>query len=218
VSLRRATLTGALLLTAALTGCAGAAKPAATQPAAAKPALAADASPAQYDQLRAAFGERPDFIAVCERERPIKAVGSALEAQQWNEVLGLTEPWLAQCPVDVDFRVARTVALEKLGRAAEATTEREHAVGLVKSVLRSGDGKSAETAFVVISVGEAYSTLGAVGLRPKSQRVVLEQQVQVITVEKDGQTGDVYFNPAAHFRRSGHAADMSVEKKPTAAP
>jgi len=212
-----AILASTALLAAALAGCAGAAKPAATKPLPATPVLPADAAPADYDRLRAAFGERPDFITVCERDRPIKPVGEALEAQQWNEVLRLTEPWLVRCPVDVDFRVARTVALEKLGRTAEATSEREHAVGLVKSVLRSGDGKSPATAFVVISVGEEFSTLGAVGLRPKNQRLQ-EDTIHVITVEKDGQSGELYFDASAHFRRLAQSGDPGVEKRPTPSP
>jgi len=51
---------------------------------------------------------------------------------------------------------------------------RAHAVfiGLVRSVLGSGDGKSLETAFVVIAIDEEYAVMAALSLRLVSQALV----------------------------------------------
>jgi len=216
----------ALLAALGLGGCSEAAKPGADSnaakpsgaatPAVAKagPTLPPNPTDADYDHLRQAYSARPDFLVICERDRPLKVVGNAMEAAKWDEVLTLSEPWVARCPVDVDAHVARTVAFEKLGRTADSAAEREIAIGLVKSVMRTGDGKSPETAFVVISVSEEFSTLGALGLRPTKQRADAND-IHVITVEKDGQTGDIYFNAAIDNQRLKQAGQLGVEKGPT---
>jgi hypothetical protein len=224
---RRGLVVGAVLSAAlAVSGCSETAKPspggeaakptagsAATAVTKGGPPIPPNATDADYDQLRQTYSARPDFIVICERDRPLKVVGNAMEAGEWDEVLTLSEPWTTRCAVDVDAHVARTVAFEKLGRTAESAAEREMAIGLVKSVMRSGDGKSPQTAFVVISVGEEFSTLGALGLRPTKQRVEAND-IHVITVEKDGQTGDIYFNAAIDNQRQKQAGQLGVQKSP----
>ena len=53
--------------------------------------------------------------------------------------------------------------------------EREAARGLIDSILKSGDGKSEESAFVVIQVAEEYSMLRVLGLRPSIQALIHAQ-------------------------------------------
>ncbi len=72
--------------------------------------------------------------------------------------------------------------------------------GLVESVLASGDGKSPQTAFTVISVGEEYAILRALNLRVESQALI-EGHIDALTVEGEHGESTIYFNPAAHFRR-----------------
>jgi hypothetical protein len=69
---------------------------------------------------------------------------------------------------------------------------------LVKSVLGSGDGKSPETAFVVIAIEEEYSVLAAFSLTLVSQALVnlggsAFDRMEVKKRDSD-QTVTLYFN------------------------
>ena len=65
--------------------------------------------------------------------------------------------------VQIDAHMV-TASCQKAGNEEEA--RRAHAVfiGLVKSVLGSGDGKSPETAFVVIGIDEEFAVMAALSL------------------------------------------------------
>jgi hypothetical protein len=71
-------------------------------------------------------------------------------------------------------------------------------MGLVKSVLGSGDGKSPETAFVVIAIEEEYSVLATFSLTLVSQALVnlgasAFDRMEVKKRDSD-QTVTLYFN------------------------
>jgi hypothetical protein len=153
-----------------------------------------------FTALRTAFGAREDFHRRCEQDRPMQALFERFGAEQWQGVLEVSLPWLEQCPVDIDARVASAIACQKLGRAQEADLHKRWYNGLVDSVLASGDGKTAQTAFVVISVGEEYALLRAMGLESRGQMLV-EGGIDALTVEGESGTEVIYFNPASHWVR-----------------
>jgi hypothetical protein len=62
--------------------------------------------------------------------------------------------------------------LKNVGNEEEARREYAMFLGLFSSVLKSGDGKSPETAFVVIAVDEGYSVLETASLTPVKQALV----------------------------------------------
>jgi Domain of unknown function (DUF4919) len=159
-----------------------------------------DPSP-EFSRMRAELGERDDFSALCERDRPLRALFDAANQERWERVLDLSLPWLDQCPIDIDAHLLSAVALQKLGRPEEADPHRRWYRGLVESILASGDGRTPESAFVVISVAEEYSVLRALRLERESQ-ALLDGGIDALQVEaEDGAESTVYFNPAAHFRR-----------------
>jgi hypothetical protein len=155
--------------------------------------------------LRTAYGERDDFFEVCESGRPegLREVSRLAEAGNWDQVLVITQPWVKACPVDIIAHYLTAGALTELGRQAEAEEHIRWYRGLVESVLASGDGRTPETAFVVISVPEEYAVLRALDLRPVKQ--ALQGGIDVFTVESGGGTGIIYFNPGAHFRRKARS-------------
>ena len=150
--------------------------------------------------LRNSFGARADFPLRCEQDRPLQALFEGFGAEQWQTVLDVAVPWLAQCPVDIDARVAAAVASQKLGRPEDADLHKRWYNGLVDSVLASGDGKTAQTAFVVISVEEEYAVLRAMGLESRGQMLV-DGGIDALTVETEAGNEIIYFNPAAHWTR-----------------
>ena|SRR5215510_6598839 len=198
---RGAMATSLILLAATLAGCAS--SPNTT----AKPALNAHtplANPfsVDFDRLRAEFGARSDFVAICERDRPLHQLADLVIQKDWNSILATSEPWLQRCPVDIDAHLIRAVALKELKRSAESEHHLNWFRGLVDSVLTSGDGRTPQTAFVVISVAEEYSILRVLRVRPK-RHVTLSSGIDELVVEIDGVAGVLYFNPTAQVRRLG---------------
>ena len=153
-----------------------------------------------FARVRANYGDRDNFSDICEHGRPLKEFIELTNAQRFQEVLAISQPWVAKCPVDIDAQFVTAIALSELGRTQEAE---EHVLwyrGLVESVLASGDGKSPQTAFTVISVDEEYAILRALKLRMKSQALT-KGQIDALTVEGESGETTVFFDPAAHFRR-----------------
>jgi len=155
-----------------------------------------------FDRLRAEFGARSDFTEICERDRPLHQLAELVIQKDWNTILVTSEPWLQRCPIDIDAHLIRAVALKELKRLPEAEHHLNWFRGLVDSVLTSGDGKTPQTAFVVISVAEEYSILRVLRVRPK-RHVTLSSGIDELVVEIDGVAGTLYFNPTTHARRLG---------------
>ena len=66
---------------------------------------------------------------------------------------------------DIEAHVVAGMCHRKNGDAARSEQERSIASGLLGSILGSGDGKTAETAYIVMSTDEEYKCLDALGLR-----------------------------------------------------
>ena len=153
-----------------------------------------------FDELRTSFGDREDFADRCERGRPARDVFAAIEQEDWSGVESLAIPWLEACPVDIDIHIAQAVALDELGREEESGHHLLWHKGLVDSILRSGDGRTPETAWVVISIAEEYSILHVFGMSLRG-RDLLEGEIDRMEVESEGKVYVVHFDSSAHFRR-----------------
>jgi hypothetical protein len=69
--------------------------------------------------------------------------------------------------------------------------------GLMDSILASGNGATAQTAFVVIAVDEEYSAIAKLSLKSGRQRLLKNDghRFDVLDVtDKDGRTSTLYFN------------------------
>src|SRR5262249_6041170 len=199
---RGVTAIGPLLLAASFMGCQSTAS-APVKPATTTPTQHMDPAFVDFARLRIEFGGRSDFVNMCERERPLHRLPEAARHQDVKDVLAASRPWLEQCPVDIDAHLIRAVALKQLGRVAESDHHIQWVRGLVDSILTSGDGRTPQTAFVVISVAEEYSILRVLKVRP-IRHAMLSGGIDELSVEGDGgMAGVIYFNPAAHIPRLG---------------
>ena len=119
--------------------------------------------------------------------------------------------------INVD-EVTHQVFMRSLLREVRAL---EHMLdkGLVESVLTSGDGRSPETAWVVISVPEEYAILRALRARQVSQTLLEDQRVDAVEVEtRNGERVTVYFSPRAHFQRLRRQLDQRHSVRDRLAP
>jgi hypothetical protein len=157
--------------------------------------------PVDFTALRAEYGSRDDFSAVCEDERPFAQLAEQARTKDWNNMIATTGVWLESCPIDIDAHFFRAVALKEVGRNEESDLHVEWYKGLVESVLASGDGRTPQSAWVVISVPEEYSILRAMRVKRVGQKLV-DGHIDALEVERrDGQHITVYFDPRAHFER-----------------
>lgn len=198
---RPAPLLATIVVAASMFGCAPSVVPPAPPPSVERPDVPTPSTPHDFTRLRTEYGDRNDFFEVCEQDRPLKRLSELAGQDLWEEVVAVSELWLRQCPVDIDAHLISATALRELGRLAESQHRVRWFRGLVDSILASGDGRTPQTAFVVISVPEEYSLLRALRLRPTSQSLAPGFIDALSVVSEKGSASTIYFNPAAHFRR-----------------
>ncbi|HVR95998.1 MAG TPA: DUF4919 domain-containing protein [Thermoanaerobaculia bacterium] len=78
--------------------------------------------------------------------------------------------------LDVKAHIAAAAAAEKLGDKDAATHHQYVVKGIIDSIFKSGDGRTTETAFKVITVDEEYALLQSQGLRVAGQSLVNDEK------------------------------------------
>jgi hypothetical protein len=84
-------------------------------------------------------------------------------------VVNVTSKVLASDQADIRAHMLRAVALAKMQRAAEADFHRSVAMGLIKSIMRTGDGRGVKSAWTVFRVSEEYEVIKVLGCIVESQ-------------------------------------------------
>lgn len=92
---------------------------------------------------------------------------------------------------------------EQLGDTINAEKYKTIQFGLLKSIVRHGDGKTAETAWPVIQIDEEYFILRMLGAKLMKQELVGNQNLcDRMTVTEEGETKVYYFNVDKVFESS----------------
>jgi len=165
-----------------------------------------------YLALRNAFAESPNYDPYGSNLRGLQ--NDMLDAYRRADcaaVVAKADSILAVNFVHVDAHLLASLCHGKLGNEQAMRRERQAARGLIDSILRSGDGKSEESAFVVIQISEEYSILRLLELRPSSQALIHAQGHSYDRFEAKssdaGQQVVVFFNidrPLAALGRELH--------------
>ena len=128
----------------------------------------------------------------------IKKSETLIEEGKFSEALDEAEKGLLFDSLNIRLLVIKAAAYRKLGEIEKAEKTRQQWVGLVESLFASGDGKSFETAFHVISVDEEYALLMILKLTPTRQSLIEHSGSQYDMLEVRSQaTGvesEIYFN------------------------
>jgi hypothetical protein len=150
-----------------------------------------------YARLRMSYVDSPERKKAKDTTAEEKAMSQALQSKDFAGALKDAGSVLDQQYVNMDAHFVAFVAERELGDAAKADFHRTVFRGLIDSIRNSGDGKSPEKAWVVISVHEEYVVLRALGLRPSGQSLV-GQNGHMYDVMKakdeDGNEETFYFN------------------------
>ena len=91
---------------------------------------------------------------------------------------------------------------ELLSKAADY---RATAQGVIDSILSTGDGKSAATAWEVINQNEEYALMEHLGFEPQDQALIFDAKKpydRFTVIAKDGTEQKVYFDVSLFFGKS----------------
>jgi hypothetical protein len=162
-----------------------------------------------FKELRLAYTETPDYSPYGGDRDTRQKMFAALKAKEFDLAVESAEKILATNFVEINAHFVAYVAHRESGRAEKATFHQLMFDGLVKSITGSGDGKTAETAFVVISTDEEYTLFNVLGLRPAGQALITQNghsfDRMTATNPKTNETVVYFFNIDKPFNWLGES-------------
>lgn len=150
-----------------------------------------------FGDLRMKYAASPQYDPE-EGSDSAKDMYGKLNAKDYDGALKTANAVLAKQYVNIDAHMVASAAYEGLNDTAAAKFHHDVVVGLVRSILASGDGTSTATAYKVISVGEEYALMRVMGLMPSKQSYLHEgkssyDQMTMVN-RKDNSTVIRYFD------------------------
>ena len=162
-----------------------------------------------FQALRYAYSETPQYSPYGSPPTKKQEFSRAFDAQNWDEALAAANALLDANYTDMEGHLMCAAAYEKEGDLQQAEFHRAVSRGLVKSIADSGDGKSVDTALVVIAVPEEYQFLALNGFAVRQQALVTGKNgpVDAMTVvdRKTNEGRTFFFNVARVFAGYGRA-------------
>lgn len=151
-----------------------------------------------FKELRMTYTESEGYDPYGGGSEARKAMLTALNDKSYDKALEHAGNLLKQKYVDIIAHLVSSIAYNELKNPERGKYHRGIADGLIQSILKSGDGKSLETAYVVIATDEEYALFNALGLKAVSQSLVHDKghsydKMDVID-RKTIQTTTFYFN------------------------
>jgi len=153
---------------------------------------------ADFLNLRMAFTETANYNPYDVDRKTRDALSESLENKEYAKAIELAEKGLKTRYVDLRTHFVSYRAYTEQGKADQAKFHRYVFDGLIQSILKSGDGKTPATAYVVISIIEEYWVLGVLGIRPTQQAVFDENGQKFDRIDgvdqKSKERVTLYFN------------------------
>lgn len=128
-----------------------------------------------FKELRLAYTETSKYSPYGGDRAKRKTMFEGLDAKQYDKALAAANEILDSNYLDLMGHFGAFVSNRELGNAEKAAYHRYVFDGLMNSIKNSGDGKTQDTAFVVISTDEEYVLLNFLGLRVQSQALLKEK-------------------------------------------
>jgi hypothetical protein len=160
-----------------------------------------------YTRLRLSYMDSPEYKAARDVSNSEEVMSDALNKKDYPAALKDAEAVLESNYVNIDAHFVALVANKEMGAMDKAEFHRTIFRGLINSIRNSGDGKSLETAWVVINVHEEYVLLRVLGFRPSQQSLVNQKghsyDVMKVKNAEDGTDQTFYFNVDIPFKHYG---------------
>jgi tetratricopeptide (TPR) repeat protein len=164
-----------------------------------KQAVSSTAASAEYLKLRLDYSKSPEYNPYnIEVHDIMEECYKLMDEGKSKEAIEKAKIGLQKDKYNIQLLIVLASAYRKVGDIENADKYRKLWVGLMNSILTSGDGKSAKSAFAVISVDEEYAALEVLQLIRISQRYVVIDgaNFDILEVKKEKTDGkfDLYFN------------------------
>lgn len=159
---------------------------------------------ADFSALRQAYTHTPHYDPYRSGE-PDATLVALIEAGSWSAAAVHCEQLLAADYLHAPLHLIMAYIYQQLEDGTRAEWHLRFARGLISALLKSGDGRSPETAFQVITVREEYELLRAFNLQALQQRLIVHnnQYYDVLTVRDiNGDEGEIFFEVSAIIRRT----------------
>ncbi len=166
-------------------------------------AAKADPEEADFTRLRMAYADSPQYNPY----RRADQMGAAKIAQALQGEHDADDAKAARAEIErlleadylnADHHLFAAYVCHQLGDEDGERFHQTFMMGLLKSVLASGDGRSYETAFRVIATHEEYALMKALGLQPRGQELRSHEghwyDVHRLRHPETGQEGEIFFN------------------------
>ncbi len=167
-----------------------------------------DPDSVDFRELRLACAKTDDYNPYYLDDKDASSINDLMEqgdmagaAQQVNQLLEANY-------LDIQWHIAAAAIYHELGDGLRTDYHKRFAFRLLDSILDYGDGKTPETAFIVINVGEEYAVLRALRLELKQQSLIElggHSYDQIDGIQPDtGETCTLYFNIDLPFSTLSH--------------
>ena len=151
-----------------------------------------------YKALRIAFSQTQDSGPYGSDRDVRRKMYSALNGKKYKDAIKAADEILRSEFVNADDHAVKSIAYRALEDTQKADFHKAVYLGLLNSIITGADGKTADTAFVVISTEEEYSVMRALGYSVLSQSLVHQGDhtfdVLSGTDQKTNAPVTVYFN------------------------
>ncbi len=157
-----------------------------------------------FKQLRFTYMESPERHRAKDTRGTESDMLKAFGQKDYKKAIANADAVLEQQYVNMDAHFVEYLARRELHEEEKSKFHEAIFRGLIKSIFDSGDGKSTNTAYVVVSTEEEYMVLKVLGLRLGNQRLNQEgghrYDVLQATDRESNATVTVYFNVDIPFK------------------
>lgn len=159
-----------------------------------------------FREMRLAFFETPEYSPLTGM-LDYRALNGPLGQGDYAGAVKAAEAVLERNFVDVNAHMVAYIAHRETKNEEKAKYHRAVAEGLLNSIKATGDGKSPETAYEVISISEEYAMFRAMGVRAIKQSLVQDKghsyDAVVVVDPRTNQQTTYYFNVDKPFSAYG---------------
>ncbi len=159
-----------------------------------------------FREMRLAYFETPEYSPLTGMF-DYRALNGALGQGDYAAAVKTAEAVLERNFVDLNAHMVAYIAHRETKNEEKAKYHRAISEGLLDSIKATGDGKSPETAFEVISISEEYAMFRAMGVRAVKQSLVQDKghsyDAVVVVDPRTNQQTTYYFNVDKPFSAYG---------------
>ncbi|MBI4824543.1 MAG: DUF4919 domain-containing protein [Nitrospirae bacterium] len=151
-----------------------------------------------FKALRLSYTETSEYDPYNENTSETMAMFNALNSKQYKEAIKNALSILESSYVNIPAHIVLSISYRAIGDSGKSDFHDFVVKGLLDSIFDSGQGRSPESAYQVISIKEEYVILDVLGLEKKIQSLIVSGGHSYDRIEatnpKTGKTEVFYFN------------------------